>query len=527
MRDFQLPGRSTVHAANGIAATSHPLASKVAVEMLESGGNAVDAALAAAVLQGICEPQMTGIGGDLFALVAPGDGGDVVGLNGSGRAPAGMDAQSLRDAGLTGIDASSPHAVTIPGAVDAICRLSADHGRKSLGDILAPAIRYAKEGVPVAPRVARDWKSAQSNLQGSARDLFLTSGAPYAVGEVFALPAQAATLERIADEGRTAFYEGPVADEMVSTLQAAGGPHSAKDFAATSCDYVTPVRSGYKGLDLIELPPNGQGIAAILMLNILSHFDLAAMDPIGADRIHLEAEATKLAYDARNRFVADPDHVDADLDRLLSIETARRLADLIDPRVAMQAPAPLTEAIHNDTIYLTVVDRDRMAVSLICSIFNSFGSGIAAPESGVLLHNRGSGFNLIAGHPNEAGPGKRPMHTIIPGMLAEQGRVTMPFGVMGGQYQSCGHARFVSNLVDFGMDIQSAISAPRSFAVDGELRLERGHSDETREALRARGHTVSIPEGPIGGAQAIRIDRRTATLEGASDHRKDGIALGY
>ena len=527
MRDFHLPGRSVVISTNGMAATSHPLTSKVAVEMLEAGGNAVDAAIAAAVLAGICEPQMTGIGGDMFALVSTGPGGEVIGLNASGRAPAGFSADRVRRDGATRIGEGSADAVTLPGAIDGFCRLAADHGTRSLGEVLAPAIRYAEEGVPAAPRVAFDFVEGAANLQGAARELFLNGGKPYATGEVFALPQQARTLRRIAGEGREGFYAGPVAAEMVEVLQAAGGSHTADDFAAVAADYVTPVRGSYKDHDLIELPPNGQGIAAILMLNILSNFDIAALDPLGAERAHLEAEATKLAYDARNRFVADPDAAPVDLDRLLSADTARDLAALIDPRAAMGAPAPLTETIHRDTIYLTVVDRNRMAVSLIYSIFNNFGSGIAAPQSGVLFHNRGCGFNLIPGHPNEAGPGKRPMHTIIPAMLAGEGRVIMPFGVMGGQYQACGHARFVSNVVDFGMDPQAAISAPRSFAVDGELRLERGYGEDVKDALAGLGHKVTVPGTAIGGAQAIGIDAARGTLTGASDHRKDGCALGY
>jgi gamma-glutamyltranspeptidase/glutathione hydrolase len=526
MRDFHLPGRSPVFAENGICATSHPLAARTAVEVLAAGGNAMDAAIAGAVLLGICEPQMTGIGGDCFVLfTAPGED-EIRALNGSGRAPAGLDPEALRADGHATMPDGHPATVTVPGAVDAFCRLSADWGRAGLDTVLAPAIRYAEAGVPVAPRVAFDWAQAADRLQGTARGAYLTDGGVPAPGTVFRHPRQAEVLRRIARDGREAFYAGEVAEDMVASLRAAGGTHTLEDFAATACDYTEPVSGSYRGVDLVEHPPNGQGAAAILMANILETFDIASLDPFGADRAHIEAEAAKLAYDTRNRFLADADHMTR-LDYMLAPETAERLAALIDPKRAMAAPAKLTEQVHKDTIYITVVDRDRMAVSLIYSIFASFGSGLASDKFGILFHNRGAGFSLERGHPNEAGPAKRPMHTIIPGMLREGGRVTMPFGVMGGAYQANGHARFLSNVTDFGLDPQSAIDAPRSFSDAGDMKVERGYSDAVRADLADRGHAVSIPETPIGGAQAIRIHHAAGVLEGASDPRKDGIALGY
>jgi gamma-glutamyltranspeptidase/glutathione hydrolase len=336
---------------------------------------------------------------------------------------------------------------------------------------------------------------------------------------------QAEVLRRIAAQGREAFYEGEVAEDMVNSLRALGGTHTLEDFAATGCDYVTPLRSSYNGADLLELPPNGQGAAAMLILNMLSEFGIAGMDPWGAERGHLESEAVKLGYDARNRFVADPDHMKR-LGHLLSMETARALAASIDPDRAMEDAAALSESVHRETIYITVVDRDRMAVSLIYSIFDTFGSGLASDRFGILFHNRGSGFNLIPGHPNEAGGGKRPMHTIIPAMLFEADGSVMPFGVMGGPYQAAGHARFVTNVVDFGLDPQDAIDAPRLFADQGELRIERGYAAGVRAELEAKGHKLVVPKTPIGGAQAIRI-RPDGVLEGGSDPRKDGCALGY
>ena len=525
MRDLQLPGRSPVLATRGMCATSHPLASRVAIETLMRGGNAVDAAIAGAVLLGLCEPQMTGLGGDCFVLLKPAGSEDVIALNGSGKAPAGASAQSLRDQGLTAVPLYSADAVTVPGAVDAFCKLSSDHGKLGIADTLGPVIPYFRDGVPVAPRVAFDWAETEETPQGRARELFLPwSKAPQS-GTHFALPEQANALESIAKNGRAGFYEGPVAEDMVNSLRALGGQHTLDDFAATSADYTAPVTGMHNGLELVEHPPNGMGATAILMNAILSHFDIARLDPFGTQRAHIEAEAAKLAYDARDRFIADPDHTTA-LAHMLAPETASGLAALIDPKRAAQEVHVRTEAVHKDTIYITVVDKDGMAVSLIYSIFHSFGSGLASDKYGILFQNRGAGFTLQSGHPNEYGAGKRPMHTIIPAMLKQNGKVIMPFGVMGGAYQANGHARFVSNLTDFGMDAQTAIDGPRSFSDTGVLKVERGYSDTVRAELQSMGHNVEIPHGPIGGAQAISIDE-SGYLEGASDPRKDGCALGY
>jgi len=523
MRDFQAPGRSAVFAENGMCATSHPLAAKTALQILEAGGNAVDAAIAGAVLLGIAEPQMTGIGGDCFVLLEGPNTDGIVALNGSGRAPADLTSAALRDQGHTTVPLNSPHSVTVPGAIDAFCTLSKDYGKLGLKASLAPAIHYAKAGIPVAPRVAFDWAIAADALQGSARDAYLVGGSAPTAGQMFRVPKQAEVLTEIGLHGRDAFYEGEIAQDMVDSLQAMGGTHTLDDFAATRCDYTRPISGHYNELELVEHPPNGQGAIAILMANILSHFDIKAMDPFGAERVHIEAEAAKLAYDARNRFVADQT---ARLDHLLDPKTAVALAALIDPNKAMENPTRISEAVHKDTIYITVVDKDRLSVSLIYSIFHSFGSGIASEKYGILMQNRGAGFTLEDGHPNDAGGGKRPMHTIIPGMLKQNDQVIMPFGVMGGAYQPNGHARFISNLSDFGMDPQQAIDAPRSFFDAGTLNVERGYSDEVRAKLGEMGHSVAIPKGPIGGAQAIRI-LDNGVLEGASDPRKDGCALGY
>ncbi len=526
MRNFQLPGRSTVHADRGMCATSHPLAAATAIDVLKQGGNAVDAAIAGAVLLGICEPQMTGLGGDCFALISEPVSGEVHALNGSGRAPHGMNAADLRAAGHRTMPTTTGAAATVPGAVAGFAALSERFGRLGLAASLAPAIDYAEAGVPVAPRVAFDWAKSAGALQGDARKFYLNNGEALRVGQMFRAPGQAQVLRAIAQDGPDAFYQGEMADDMLAVLNANGGTHTAEDFAACRADWTVPVSGPYRDIEVVEHPPNGQGGVALLILQMLSAFDIAALDPLGAERAHLEAEVTKLAYDARNRLLADPIAM-RDPNRLLDPDLARRLVSLIDPNRAMSAPAALTEAVHRDTVYITVVDRDRMAVSLIYSIFHSFGSGLASPRYGILMHNRGAGFSLEPGHPNEAGPGKRPMHTIIPGMVRRNGKVIMPFGVMGGQYQATGHSRLVSNIVDFGMDPQAAIDAPRAFAADADLSVEQGYRDSVRAELERLGHTVTTPDSAIGGAQAIMIDPETGRLTGGSDPRKDGAAIGY
>jgi gamma-glutamyltranspeptidase/glutathione hydrolase len=524
MRDFHLPGRSAVYGTNGMVATSNPLSSKVAVQILEAGGNAMDAAIAAAVLQGVLEPQMTGIGGDCFMLINPAGSEDVVALNGSGRAPMALDAAKIRDDGHKVMPLHGVESVTLPGAIDAFCRASSDYGRIGIKATLAPAIHYMKSGVPIAPRTAFDWALAVDNLQGVARDFYLLNGKAPQPGQIFAAPNQAEVLTRIAEKGRAGFYEGEVAEDMVSSLNALGGVHTLDDFAGVRSEYCDPIAGNYGAFEMVEHPPNGQGATAICMNNILAQFDIAGMEPFGVERTHIEAEAAKLAYDARNRFIAD--HT-ARIDHMLSMETAVKLTALIDPKAAMQKPSAISEAVHKETICLSVVDKDQMSVSLIYSVFHSFGAGLASSKFGINFQNRGAGFTLEENHPNEAMGGKRPMHTIIPGMLKHQGRIVMPFGVMGGGYQPNGHHRLISNMDDFGMDLQTAIDGPRSFADKGELNLERGYSDVVRQGLMDLGHKVVTPNVPIGGAQAVWIDHERGVLIGGSDGRKEGAALGY
>jgi gamma-glutamyltranspeptidase/glutathione hydrolase len=526
IRDFHFPGRSPVMACEGMAATSHPLATQAAIETLRAGGTAADAAVTAAALLGVVEPAMTGIGGDCFCIVAK-PGTPPWGYNGSGRAGAGASTEAMLAKGIRAIALDSIHAVTVPGAVEAWASILKAHGRFGLDRALQPAIRYAADGFPVAPRVGSDWAAAVQKLRadkGAARH-FLKDGRAPAVGEVMRFPALAETLKAIAAGGPRAFYEGKIAQEVVATIAARGGSLDANDLARHRGDEVAPVAANYRGLDVVELPPNGQGITAQLLLNILEPFDLARFDPLGPERFHLELEAARLAYAVRDAEIADPAAMRSPVSALLDKAFARELAARIDPAVRVEGPALATTI--SDTIYLTVVDRDRMAVSFINSLYSAFGVGVATPNTGIMLHNRGACFVVEPGHPNTIGPNKRPMHTIIPAMAMRDGRCELSFGVMGGHYQAVGHAHVIGNMVDHDMDVQTAIDAPRAF-FDGDVTLvERGVPDATVAGLKTRGHNVAVRPLPLGGGQGIQIDWDRGVLIGGSEPRKDGLALGH
>jgi gamma-glutamyltranspeptidase / glutathione hydrolase len=529
MRNFEKPTRSVAVSRHAMAATSHPSATLTALQIMEAGGNAMDAAIAASAVQCAVEPGSTGIGGDCFALYAPEGSDKVVAYNGSGRTPAALTLDWFTERGLTDVPRQSPAAVTIPGAIDAWLQLHADHGRLPFADVLAPAIRFAEEGYAITPRVHRDWTLEQELLAAdpTAERIFLPAGRAPKIGEVHRQPELAATLKGIAADGRDGFYTGPVAEDMVSYLRSLGGLHTMEDFAGARGDYVTPVTTDFRGYTIHECPPNGQGIIALLILNILSRFE-AKGDPQSADRLHIEIEATRLAYAARDTWLADPDKVDVPVEEMLSDALADRLADMIDLSRALTDLPAFDMPLHRDTVYISVVDRDRNTVSFINSVFDSFGTGLVAPRSGVVLHNRGQSFSLKPGHPNVVAPLKRPLHTIIPGMVTRGGRVEMPFGVMGGYYQALGHAHLISKVFDYGMDLQEAIDLPRLIPKPDGTRVEAEHTlpVSTAEELKRRGFVIVPAEDPIGGAQAIRIDWRNGTLTGGSESRKDGIALG-
>lgn len=529
MRDIQFPGRSVVHGVNGAAATSNTLATLTAIDILRAGGNAVDAAIAACAVQCVAEPMSTGIGGDCFMLYQKGGAGPVAGINGSGWSPAGLTVDSLLERGIGQIDPDGAESVTVPGAVDAWCAILDAHGTMGIDRVLRPAIACAEDGFTVGEVTRQLWIGRLDGLHGNeaASALYLKNGAPPETGDVWRSPALAQTLRTIADKGRDGFYAGPVLDAMLAALHGAGGVHTEEDFALQRCEPVAPLDSGYRGRTVLEIPPNGGGITAQIMLNILEGFDLAGLDPVGAERLHLEMESQRLAYAQRDALVGDPRRSNVPVERLLSDEFAAGLRGHIRRDRAMDGLPPVEMPHHKDTVYLTVVDRDLNCVSLINSVYWSFGSCIASEETGVVFQNRGAGFFVAPGHPNCVGPRKRPLHTIIPGMVLNEGKCELAFGVMGGPFQPVGQAHVVTNLWDFGMDIQQAIDCPRAFHDGAAVVAERGVPDSAVAGLRALGHAVVPAESPHGGGQGILIDRERGVLSAGSDPRRDGCALGY
>ena len=532
MRDFHLPGRSPVYATHGMAATAMPAATLTALDVLRAGGNALDAAIAACAALGVIEPQSTGIGGDCFCLYAPHGTGKVIALNGSGRAPEAATIDWYEAHGIDAIDPASPHAVTIPGAISAWETLLAAHGTKSLDELLQPAIRFAEEGWPVHHRVASDWARAEAKLQAGGAQSFLPNGHAPREGDLFTQRPLAETLRAIARHGSRAFYEGPIAADMVATLRARGGLHTEADFAAgrTAAEFVTPIRTAYKGYDVWQCPPNGSGLLVLMLLGMIEPMGAAPGGPLDPLRMHRHIEAARLAYRDRDAFLADPAHADVPVQHLTSPAYLAAMRALIDDASAMPhmpAPGETMLPMHRDTTYLCVVDRDGNACSFINSLFQSFGSGILAPSSGVMLQNRGYGFRVQRGHPNCIAPNKRPLHTIIPGMVTKGGQVVMPYGVMGGHFQPMGQTWFLSNLLEYGLDIQESLDLPRIFPYQGRVEAERGIPDPALQALAAMGHQITPAERPHGGGQAIWIDHARGVLVGGSEPRKDGMALGY
>jgi gamma-glutamyltranspeptidase/glutathione hydrolase len=531
MRDFHKPGRSAIYASDGAAATSHPLATVAALDCLKAGGNAIDAAITASAVLAVVEPAMTGIGGDCFVLLSKGGSDDIIAYNGNGAAPLKAEPGYFQERGITEITPDSVHAVTVPGAIEAWCRLAADHGTFGIDRLLRPAIHYAEAGFPVAPRVAHDWAQEEEKLRRdpAAAGSYLVDGHAPRLGDKIRLPLLAKTLREIATKGAAGFYQGWVAEDMASSMAAQGGLHALEDFARHKGDYVKPIATDYEDVKLWECPPPGQGLTALLMLNILKAYGTqhAGSDPLGADRLHLQLEAAKLAYRERNAHIADPAFAKVSVDGLLSEFHAKALAGMIKADKALDLGAVGQFPKHPDTIYLTVVDRDRNAVSFINSVYYGFGSGRMAPKSGVLMQNRGACFVVDPQHPNCIGPGKRSMHTIIPAMVTKGGKAVMPYGVMGGDYQPVGQVHALTNMLDYGMDPQAALDCPRAFYDEGTYLVEAGIPAATVQSLSARGHKVQLSEDPLGGGQAIWIDWQRGVLIAGSDPRKDGCALGY
>ncbi len=527
MRDFEQPGRSPVLAMNGMASTHNPHATRTAIEVLRNGGTAIDAAVAAAAVLAVVEPHQTGIGGDCFVLMAKNGSDNLIAYNGSGRSPRNLPPLGA-DLRPDLIDDASPHFVTVPGAVDAWTRLVADHGQKEMRELLAPAIAFARDGFPVHARAASDWEQDTVRLRrdANATRIFLPRGRAMRAGEVFRNPGLADALTSIGDSGRNGFYQGAVAQDMVTYLRELGGHHTMDDFDTAGGDYVDTVRTDYRGVEVCQMPPNNQGITALLMLNILEGFDLSNLAPMSALRLHLEIEAGRLAYRDRDAFVCDSAKFAVPVDELLCKDYAAKLRKEIHfDRMIQGLPSPLMR--KSDTVYISVVDRDRNCVSFINSVYWGFGSTRVSPRYGITLQNRGLGFSLDPDSPNAMHPGKRPLHTIMPGMALKEGRPFCCYGVMGGDYQPFGHAHVLTGLLDFGLDAQETIDQARVFYWRGDTQVESAVPTAALQGLAERGHHIVPAPDPLGGGQMIQLDWTEGVLIAGSDSRLDGCALGY
>ena len=535
--------RSEVIAPQAMAATSHPLVTQIALGVMKDGGNAIDAAIAANAALGLMEPTGNGIGGDMFAIVWDAKSEQLYGLNASGRSPKSLTLKYFIDQGMDSIPPYGPLPVSVPGTVDGWFELHGRFGSLPMTRVLAPAIAYARNGHPVHELIQHYWSISVDRLAkypGFTEQMTIDGRAPE-VGELWKNPNLANTLERIANEGRDVFYKGEIARTIADFMQANGGFLSYEDLASHRSEWVEPLSVNYRGYDVWELPPNGQGVAALQILNILENFDVAEMGFGSPDHVHLFLEAKKLAFEDRARFYADPAYMDISVEKLLTDDYARQRSSLINmKKAASEFPHGDPEVLREgDTIYLTTADAAGNMVSLIQSNYRSMGSGMTPPGLGFILQDRGELFSLEEGHPNAFAPGKRPFHTIIPAFITKDGKPLISFGLMGGGMQPQGHAQIVMNLVDFGMGLQEAGDAPRihhsgsseptgeSMTDGGIVNLESGYEYEVVRELMSRGHRIQDARGPYGGYQAIMKHPQFGTYFGASESRKDGNAAGY
>ncbi len=535
--------RSVVMAPTGMVATSQPLAAQAGIHILKAGGNAIDAAIAVNAVLGVVEPMSCGIGGDLFAIVWEAERGALTGLNASGRAPYSATIDYYAGQGYDYVPETGPLNWSVPGCVDGWHRLLDRFGTMSLEKVLEPAIGYAENGFPVSDIIARDWAGSTALLKPWAESVrvYLPDGRAPEPGEVFRNPDLARSYRLLADGGRDAFYHGETADAILSCSREIGGLFSPEDFRDHVSTWDDPVCTDYRGHTVWELPPSGQGIAALQILNILKGYDLAETGCQSAETLHLQIEAKKLVYADRAAYYADPVFADVPVEALLSEQYAERQRGRIDrDRAAIDVPAGDPILQQGDTAYMTVVDEKRNAVSFIQSIFRGFGSGIVPKRTGFPIQNRGQLFSLDPAHRNALVPHKRPFHTIIPAMVTQGGKPWLTFGLMGGAMQPQGHAQVLCNMIDFGMDVQEAGDAPRfqhfgsaeptgapMEADGGRVTVEDGISEATFQALAGKGHRLTRSAHGYGGYQAIRIDPETNMLHGASEPRKDGAAIGY
>ena len=529
MRNHQLPGRSVVMSTEAMAATSQPLATETALQVMRDGGNALDAAIAASAVLSVVETYSSGIGGDCFILYHENASGKLHALNGSGRAPAAASAEAVRARGFDSIPEYNILAATVPGAIDAWYRANRKFGNADFASLLQPAIHYAENGYAVTPVIAHNWNKTEELLAQTPESsaAYLVDGKAPAAGSIHRQPDLARSLRRIASEGRDAFYLGAIAEEIVRFSDSQDGLMTLDDLANHKSEWVEPISSNYRGYEVFEVPPNSQGITTLMALNILSQTDVSQLPHLGADHVHLLSEAFTLAMAERDRFVADSGFNPLPVAEMLSDEFAKSQFGRIDMQQALRQPVESALPNHRDTVYISVVDKNRNACSFINSVFHSWGCGLVAGSTGINLNNRGAGFVLEDGHFNQLEGGKRPMNTIIPAMVYRGGKPVLSFGVMGGQYQAMGQAYVLSNWIDYGLDIQQSLDAARFLLYNGLLDVETGVPAATREGLAARGHQVVEEDGPHGGGQAIVIDWEQGVLQGGSDPRKDGCAMGY
>jgi len=518
--------RSEVIAPYGMVAASHPLAAQVGIDILKAGGNAIDAAVAVNAVLGLVEPHMNGVGGDLFAIVWDNETQRLHGLNATGRSPYEINQQVFERQNIERVPGTGPLTWTVPGAVDGWDQLLTRFGTMGFAEVLAPAIAYARDGFPVSEIIQGQWAASESSLAEwpTSAATYLPNGRPPAVGEVFKNPGLVRTYEAIATGGRDAFYRGEIARKIVAFSESNGGYFTTRDFEDHTSAWVEPVTTSYRGHDIWEIPPNSSGIVALMMLNILEGYDMASLGQNSAAAIHRIVEAKKLAFADRDRFVADPDANRLPVSELISKAYGDTRRALIDPNRASRS---VNAGDPTETVYLTVVDKDRNAVSLIESIFGSFGSKVVPADLGFALQNRGSGFSLEAGHFNALAPHKRSLHTNMPAFVTKDGKPWMSFGVMGGDMQPQGHTQVLSNIIDFGMNLQEAGDAAR-VRHGGSVMVEPGVTDEVIGELERMGHEVRrAGGGGMGGYQAIMINPDTGMLHGGTDPRKDGVVIGY
>lgn len=532
--------RSEVIARNGMVATSQPLATQVGLKILQNGGNAIDAAIATNAMLGLVEPTGCGIGGDLFAIVWDAESEQLYGLNASGRSPQNLTLQYFEENNLPKIPAFGPLPVSVPGCVDGWYELHDKFGSKPMTEILSPAIDYARQGFPVSELIAFYLRLSSRRFQQypNFSEVYMPGGATPDKGEIFKNPALANTYEKIANKGREVFYEGEIATTIANFIQEQGGFLSKEDLASHESEWVEPVSSNYRGYDVWELPPNGQGIAALQILNVLEQYDIKSMGFGSADYVHLFTEAKKLAYEDRAKYYADMEFANVPVEKLISKEYAQERAQMIDlNRAARSYDAGELET--GNTIYMTVADKFGNMVSLIQSNYRGMGSGMVPPGLGFMLQDRGELFSLEEVHANVYEPGKRPFHTIIPAFVTKDGKPYMSFGVMGGAMQPQGHAQIIVNMVDFDMNLQEAGDAPRiqhygsseptgeKMTDGGYVTLESGYDYEVVRELMFKGHDMRWDVGGYGGYQAIMYDEENQVYYGASESRKDGQAAGY